>query len=163
MTNLTHFSQCIYFTPLHVSSNKCSSSGGSNCVNTSSGIIHSSGWPSFVPVGRELSSLPTGTQNKYIEKSASSCSLTRIKSYCVDFLSSKTSIREYRPELIPLQVRRIQPINWGRSNTSQGRFLFVNKLNFRDSHLCHFSTSATLLVQGSIRSLIRYRSFSLIN
>ena len=34
--------QCIYFTPLHVSSNKCSSSGGSNRVNTSSGIIHSS-------------------------------------------------------------------------------------------------------------------------
>jgi hypothetical protein len=53
MTNLTHFSQCIYFTPLHVSSNKCSSSGGSNCVNTSSAIIHSSGWLSCVPVGRE--------------------------------------------------------------------------------------------------------------
>jgi hypothetical protein len=34
MTNLTHFSQCTYFTPLHDSSNKCSSSGGPNCVNT---------------------------------------------------------------------------------------------------------------------------------
>jgi hypothetical protein len=42
MTDLMHFSQYIYFTPLHVSSNKCSSSGGSNCVNTLSGIIHSS-------------------------------------------------------------------------------------------------------------------------
>jgi hypothetical protein len=52
MTNLTHFSQCIYFTPLHVSSNKCSSSGGSYCVNTSSGIIHTSG--SCVLVRREL-------------------------------------------------------------------------------------------------------------
>jgi hypothetical protein len=51
MTNLTHFSQCIYFTPLHVSSNKCSSSGGSNSVNTSSGIMHSSEWLSCVPVG----------------------------------------------------------------------------------------------------------------
>ena len=29
--------------PQHVSSNKCSSSGGSTCINTSSGIIHS-GW-----------------------------------------------------------------------------------------------------------------------
>jgi hypothetical protein len=50
ITNLTHFFQCIYFTPLHVSCNKCPSSGGSNCVNTSSGIIHSSGWLSCVPV-----------------------------------------------------------------------------------------------------------------
>jgi hypothetical protein len=29
------------FTPLHVSSSKCSSSGGPNCINTSSGITHS--------------------------------------------------------------------------------------------------------------------------
>jgi hypothetical protein len=56
MTNLTYFSQCIYFIPLHVSSNKCSSSGGSNCVNTSSSIIHSSGW---------LSCVPTGTQDSH--------------------------------------------------------------------------------------------------
>jgi hypothetical protein len=27
--------------PLHVSSNKCSSSGGPNCINTSFGITHS--------------------------------------------------------------------------------------------------------------------------
>ena len=53
LTNLTHFSQCIYFTPLHVSSNKCSSSGGSNCVNTSSGIILCSGWLPCVPVGTQ--------------------------------------------------------------------------------------------------------------
>jgi hypothetical protein len=44
MTNLTHFSQCIYFMPLHVSSNKCSSSGGPTCVNTSSGITQCSEW-----------------------------------------------------------------------------------------------------------------------
>jgi hypothetical protein len=50
MTNLTHFSQCIYFTPLHVSSSKCSSSGGSNCVNTSSDIYHSGRWLSGMPV-----------------------------------------------------------------------------------------------------------------
>ena len=30
--------------PLHVSSSKCSSSGGSTCINTPSGITHSSGW-----------------------------------------------------------------------------------------------------------------------
>ena len=102
MTNLTHFSQCIYFTPLHVPSNKCSSSGGSNCVNTSSGIIHSSGWLSCVPTGTQDKS-PTRVYytrwcidnlillmmstccsehveawNKYIEKSASSWSLTRV-------------------------------------------------------------------------------------
>jgi small-conductance mechanosensitive channel len=45
MTNLTQFSQFIYFTPLHVSSNKCSSSGGSNCVKidlykTNTSTIH---------------------------------------------------------------------------------------------------------------------------
>jgi hypothetical protein len=57
MINLTHFSQCIYFMPLHVSSNKRSSSGGSDCVNTSFGIIHSSGWLSCVPVSL------TGTQD----------------------------------------------------------------------------------------------------
>ena len=33
--------QCIYFMPLHVSTNKCSSSGGPTCINTSSGITHS--------------------------------------------------------------------------------------------------------------------------
>ena len=31
-------------TPLHVSSSKCSSSGGQTCINTQSGITHSSGW-----------------------------------------------------------------------------------------------------------------------
>jgi hypothetical protein len=53
MNNLTHFSQYIYFTPLHVSSIKCSSLGGSNCVNASSGVIHSSGWMSCVPTGTQ--------------------------------------------------------------------------------------------------------------
>jgi hypothetical protein len=43
--------------PLHVSSNKCSSLGGSNCINTSSGITHSGGWLSDVPVKRKLFSL----------------------------------------------------------------------------------------------------------
>jgi hypothetical protein len=43
-------SQCVYFMPLHVSSNKCSSSGWPTCVNTSSGITHSGGWMPEVPV-----------------------------------------------------------------------------------------------------------------
>ena len=39
------FSKCIYFyfTPLHVSSSKRSSSGGSVCINTPSGTTYSSG------------------------------------------------------------------------------------------------------------------------
>ena len=39
------FSKCIYFyfTPLHVSSSKCSSSGGTVCINTPSGTTYSSG------------------------------------------------------------------------------------------------------------------------
>ena len=41
-------------TPLHVSSGKCSSSGGPTCINTPSGITHSSGWLSDGPVGRKL-------------------------------------------------------------------------------------------------------------
>ena len=41
MSNWTHFSDCICFTPLHVSSNKCLSSGGSNCFSTSPSITHS--------------------------------------------------------------------------------------------------------------------------
>jgi hypothetical protein len=36
--------------PLHVSSSKCSSSGGPNCINRSSGITHSGGRLSDVPV-----------------------------------------------------------------------------------------------------------------
>ena len=39
-------------TPLHVSSSKCSSSGGPTYINTPSGITHSSGWLSGRPVGR---------------------------------------------------------------------------------------------------------------
>jgi hypothetical protein len=40
MTNLMHFSHCVYCTPLHVSSNKCSSSGGSNCVKVGTQDSH---------------------------------------------------------------------------------------------------------------------------
>jgi hypothetical protein len=36
--------------PLNVSSSKCYSSGGPNCINTSSGITHSGGSLSNVPV-----------------------------------------------------------------------------------------------------------------
>ena len=43
----------------HVSSNKCSSSGGSNCINTSSGITHSGGWMSGRPVRRKLLTGPS--------------------------------------------------------------------------------------------------------
>jgi hypothetical protein len=35
------FLDAFIFMPLHVSSSKCSSSGGPNCINTSSGITHS--------------------------------------------------------------------------------------------------------------------------
>jgi hypothetical protein len=47
--------------PLHVSGNKCSSSGGSTCANTSSGITQSDGFD--VPVRRKL--LLTGTSNSH--------------------------------------------------------------------------------------------------
>jgi hypothetical protein len=43
--------QCVYFMPLHIS-NKCSSSGGPTCVNTSSGITH--WWVSVWRAGQEL-------------------------------------------------------------------------------------------------------------
>ena len=39
--------------PLHVSSNKCSSSGGPSCITTSSGITYSGGWVSSGPVRSE--------------------------------------------------------------------------------------------------------------
>ena len=39
--------------PLHVSSNKRSSSGGPSCINTSSGITHSGGWMSGGPVRKK--------------------------------------------------------------------------------------------------------------
>jgi hypothetical protein len=35
------FLNVFIFMPLHVSSSKCPSSGGPNCINTSSGITHS--------------------------------------------------------------------------------------------------------------------------
>jgi hypothetical protein len=38
MTNLMHSFLMYLFTPVHVSSSKCSSSGEPNCINTSSGI-----------------------------------------------------------------------------------------------------------------------------
>jgi hypothetical protein len=41
MTNLMHSFLMYLFMPLHISSSKCSSSGGPNCINTSSGITHS--------------------------------------------------------------------------------------------------------------------------
>jgi hypothetical protein len=44
------FLNVFIFMPLHVSSSKCSSSGGSNCINTSSGITSSGEWLSAVPV-----------------------------------------------------------------------------------------------------------------
>jgi hypothetical protein len=56
--------------------------------------------------------------------------------YFLDFLPPKTSIAEFRPELILRQVRRIQPIKHGRSSTSRVRVLFVNKINFTESQLC---------------------------
>ena len=67
--------------PLHVSSNKCSSSGGPTCINTSSCITHSGEWL----MGR---SDPLVARNMYrheintLRKSASSWSLTRIRSRC---------------------------------------------------------------------------------
>ena len=44
MTNVTHNSfQCVYlhFNSLHVSSTSCSSSGDTNCINTTSSSCHS--------------------------------------------------------------------------------------------------------------------------
>jgi hypothetical protein len=41
MTNFLHSFLMYLFMPLRVSSSKCSSSGGPNCINTSSGITHS--------------------------------------------------------------------------------------------------------------------------
>jgi hypothetical protein len=45
--------------PLHVSNNNCSSSGGPNCINTSSGITHSGGCLTDVP-------LQTGTSDTHL-------------------------------------------------------------------------------------------------
>jgi hypothetical protein len=53
MTNLMHSFLMYLFMPLNVSSRKCSSSGGPNCINTSSGITHSGEWLSDVPVKRK--------------------------------------------------------------------------------------------------------------
>jgi hypothetical protein len=50
---LNVFILCLYM--LHVSSSKCSSSGGPNCINTSSGITHSGRWLSAVPVKTGMS------------------------------------------------------------------------------------------------------------
>jgi hypothetical protein len=44
MTNLMHSFLMYLFKPLHVSSSKCSSSGGPNCINNSTGITHSGEW-----------------------------------------------------------------------------------------------------------------------
>jgi hypothetical protein len=80
--------------PLLVTSSKCSSSGGPNCINTSSGITHTGGWLSDVPVKRKIFNTiwPSWwwalvARNMYrheintLRKSASSWSLTRITRY----------------------------------------------------------------------------------
>ena len=90
-------------TPLHVSSSKCSSSGRPTCINTPSGITHSSGRLSgryashplecVVPDGVLIQVGPPddehllletcrGVEINTMEKSASSLSLTRITSRC---------------------------------------------------------------------------------
>jgi hypothetical protein len=51
ITNLMHSFLMYLFMPLHVSSSKCSSSGGPNCINTSSCITHSGEWLSVCQVG----------------------------------------------------------------------------------------------------------------
>jgi hypothetical protein len=48
--------------PLHVSSNKCSSSGGPTSINTSSGVTHTGGQLSDVPVKNFLL---TGTSDSH--------------------------------------------------------------------------------------------------
>jgi hypothetical protein len=58
MTNLIHSFLLYLFTPLHVSNNKCSSSGGPDCINTSSGITHSGEWLSDMPVKRKPTQRP---------------------------------------------------------------------------------------------------------
>jgi hypothetical protein len=60
-TNLTHFFslfQVFIFPPLHVSSDKRSSSGGNNCINTSSGITHWQGDCSACWLARRTVTLP---------------------------------------------------------------------------------------------------------
>jgi hypothetical protein len=44
MTNLTHSFLMYLFHACTCFEHKCSSSGGPNCINTSSGITHSGGW-----------------------------------------------------------------------------------------------------------------------
>jgi hypothetical protein len=54
MTNLTHSFLMYLFHASTCFEHKCSSSGEPNCINTSSGITHSGGWLSGVPVKRKL-------------------------------------------------------------------------------------------------------------
>jgi hypothetical protein len=63
MTNLMHSFLMYLFMPLHVSSSKCSSSGGPNFINTSSGVTHSGEWQSDLSVKRKL--LLTGTSDSH--------------------------------------------------------------------------------------------------
>ena len=48
------FSGVFISMPLHVSSSKRSSSGGPTCINTTSGVTHSSGWVTGRSVGSVL-------------------------------------------------------------------------------------------------------------
>jgi hypothetical protein len=62
MTNLIHtcfILQFVYYKPQHVSSIICSSSGGFNCIDSASGIVTLSKWPSGAQVERERSCLST--------------------------------------------------------------------------------------------------------
>jgi hypothetical protein len=69
--------------PLHVSSNECSSSGGPNCINTSSGVIPDDVLIQFGPPDDEYLLLETCRGiNKYIKKE------------CIKFIITQKEIKE---------------------------------------------------------------------
>ena len=77
------------FTPLHVSSSKCSSSGGSVCIYTPSGTTYSSGWLSDEHLLLETC---RGVEINTLRKSASIWPLTRIKDVLIRTLTPSKSL-----------------------------------------------------------------------
>ena len=80
MTTVTslHIFKYIYYNPLHVSSNILLIFRRSDCINTASGIVTLSKWPSGAQVEKELLSLNLCTGRSLTESDDTRCCINTI-------------------------------------------------------------------------------------
>jgi len=121
MTNTTHNSFYVFifiFNSLHVSSTSCSSSGETNCVNTTSGSVHS--------VSVAVSCAGRKTKTTFI--------------VCLGWPRKITDSCQNCPYSVDIKTRSIP-------NASQTRYLWVNCCNSFNTFLWEWRTGAAVLTK----------------